>query len=94
MTGVKGSLTELRLSDTSPRDGYEDDDRKSAVRQLEEEVAMLKLSQRLLEALLSNAKEDMSRAANAQTQVSFGNNNSGFQVGASHGPISGISFGR
>jgi hypothetical protein len=34
-----------------------------------------------------------SESQNRSTQVTFGNQNSGFQIGISYGPISGISFG-
>jgi hypothetical protein len=68
-----------------------------ALRQMEEERKALSVSRKLLDKLLLKAQEDaVVKAAanqNCSTRVTFGSQNSGFQIGISNGPISGISFG-
>lgn len=68
------------------------------VRQLQEEQSALTLSRKLLDELVAKLQEDsVSRASGEKqdysAQVTFGSQNSGLQIGVSHGPISGITFG-
>lgn len=88
----------MHLTGSRHERGQNEEDITNAVKQIEEERAALGSSRKLLEELLSKAREDViARAAsenqNRSTEVTFGNNNSGFQIGISNGPISGISFG-
>jgi hypothetical protein len=95
---VESALGEIHLTGSRHERGQNEEDITNAVKQIEEERAALGSSRKLLEELLSKAREDViARAASESqirsTQVTFGNNNSGFQIGISNGPISGISFG-
>jgi hypothetical protein len=67
-------------------------------RQLREEKEALHCSRDLLAKLFEMAEEDTMRKATAQNQdhsprVTFGSQNSGFQIGVNNAPISGITFG-
>ncbi|KAJ5604685.1 hypothetical protein N7510_009839 [Penicillium lagena] len=67
-------------------------------RQLREEKNALRCSRDLLAKLFEKAEEDTIRKATAQNQehfprVTFGGQNTGFQIGVNNGPISGITFG-
>lgn len=68
-----------------------------ALRQLEEELEGVKASQKLLNELLSKSQEDaVAKAAgnqNGLTTVTFGAQNSGFQVGNINGGVIRNSFG-
>jgi hypothetical protein len=95
---VESTLGEIYLTGSRHERDQNEEDVTNAVKQIEEERAALGSSRKLLEELLSKAQEDViARAAcesqNRSTRVTFGNNNSGFQIGISNGPISGISFG-
>lgn len=88
-----------QLSET-PKDTSEqqEEDTESLIWALEEEVAMLRSSQETIKELLSSIRAELTETragaeSNVSTNVSFGANNSGFQVGTSSGPISGITFG-
>ncbi|KFY92602.1 hypothetical protein V498_04838 [Pseudogymnoascus sp. VKM F-4517 (FW-2822)] len=67
------------------------------LRQLEGEHKALKVSQKLLNELLSKSQEEaIAKAAgnlSRLTTVTFGNQNSGFQAGIINGGVSGNSFG-
>lgn len=88
----------MRLVETDDQDDGESDDLISAIAQLEEELAALKASQALFPELLAQMKEEkierVAKGQNTSTNISFGNNNTGFQVGVSHGAISGIKIGK
>jgi membrane-bound lytic murein transglycosylase B len=95
LADVEGALRDVSLTDEQ---GQNEEDMRNAVKQIEEERAALGCSQKLLEELLSKTRDDViARAASESqkrsTEVTFGNNNSGFQAGIINGPISGISFG-
>lgn len=67
-------------------------------RQLGEEKKALQCSRDLLAKLLERVDEDAIRKATVQDQdhsvrVTFGSQNSGFQIGNNQGSISGITFG-
>jgi hypothetical protein len=67
------------------------------LRQLEEGRKAVNASRKLLEELLSKSQEEaVAKAARNQshsTTVTFGNQNSGLQVGTINGGVSGIKFG-
>jgi len=95
---VESTLGEVRLTDSTREQGQNEEDITNAVKQIEDERAALGYSRKLLEELLSKAREDVivraaSESQKRSTNVTFGNNNSGFQAGIINGPISGISFG-
>ena len=98
LTEVESTLGELRLTDASQEGVQNVEDKEKALEQIKEEQIALDSSRILLQELLSKAREEVvSRAAtesqDRSTKVTFGNQNSGFQIGISNGPISGISFG-
>jgi hypothetical protein len=95
---VESTLGELRLIDASQGGAQNAEDKDKALERIKEEQTALDSSRTLLQELLSKAREEVvSRAAsesqNRSTQITFGNQNAGFQIGISNGPISGISFG-
>jgi hypothetical protein len=74
------------------------ENRADVLKQIEEEHKALSASRKLLGELLLKAQEDavVKAAKESQTRsitVTFGTQNSGFQIGVSNGAISGISFG-
>jgi hypothetical protein len=93
---VESTLGELQLTGADPEIVQNTEDKDNALMQIEEERTALDSSRKLLQELLSKAQEEViSRAAseNRRTQVTFGNQNAGFQIGINNGSISGISFG-
>lgn len=92
------SLAQLnQIEDDQSTEQHEKDVRLATLA-IEEEVAMLQSSQTTMRSLISLmqaelAQRTVERVSNVSTSVSFGPNNSGFQVGTNSGPISGISFG-
>ena len=98
LTEVESTLGELHLTDAGQEGAQNVEDKEKALEQVKEEQIALDSSRILLQELLSKAREEVvSRAAtesqNRSTQVTFGNQNAGVQIGISNGPISGISFG-
>ena len=98
LTEVESTLGELRLIDASQEEAQNAEDKDKALERIKEEQIALDSSRILLQELLSKAREEVvSRAAsesqNRSTQITFGNQNAGFQIGISYGSISGISFG-
>jgi hypothetical protein len=98
LTEVESTLGELHLTDAGQEGAHNVEDKEKALEQIKEEQIALDSSRILLQELLSKAREEVvSRAAtesqNRSTQVTFGNQNAGVQIGISNGPISGISFG-
>jgi len=95
---VESTLGEIRLTNSTHEQGQNEEDATNAVKQIEEERTALGCLRKLLEELLSKARQDViARAASEgqkrSTEVTFGSNNSGFQAGIINGPIGGISFG-
>jgi hypothetical protein len=91
-------LEELNVVGDIQEDIETTESKADALRQIEEEHKALRASRKLLDELLMKVQEDtVVKAAaedqNCSTQVTFGSQNSGFQIGVSNGPISGISFG-
>ncbi|KLJ12784.1 hypothetical protein EMPG_12234 [Blastomyces silverae] len=83
--------------DDIPGDIEDTEIRANVLRQIEEEHKALSASRKLLDELRVKVQEDvLVKAAgekqNRSTHLVFGNQNSGFQIGISNGPISGISF--
>jgi len=96
---VESTLRELHIAGTGQEKGQDTDDKGSAVKQIEGERTALDSSRKLLQELLLKTQEDViakaaSERQNPSNQITFGSQNSGFQIGISNGPISGISFGR
>lgn len=97
---VQAELSLVRM-DQDQQDGLnqeDEEDMDSATWAIEEEVKMLRSSQETMKELLSSIQAQLSQStagavSNVSTNVSFGMNNSGFQVGTSSGSISGMSFG-
>jgi hypothetical protein len=99
LIGVQSALGELNLANSSQEGPQNAEDKDKALEQIKEEQIGLGSSLRLLQELLSMAQEEaISRAAsesrNHRTEVTFGSQNAGLQVGISNGPISGISWGK
>jgi hypothetical protein len=92
---LENRVEEINLSNdeevATPAEG-----KTEALRQFENELEGVKASQKLLNELLSKSQEDaVEKAAGNQrgsTTVTFGAQNSGFQVGNINGGISGISW--
>jgi hypothetical protein len=94
---VERNLGEIRLLESSHRQGP-DGDMRNAVQQIEEERAALGILRKLLKTLLPKAREDAraeaaSRSQKQSTKITFGNNSSGFQAGIINGSVSGLNFG-
>ena len=97
LTALGKKLDEISVAD----DLYEDDEHRAskvdAVGQIETDRAALNAAKKLLMELLPKVQEDEAvRAAAAKqtssTKVTFGSQTSGFQIGVSNAPISGITF--
>lgn len=91
-------LEELNVAGDDQVEAESTKNRADALRQIEEEHKALTTSRKLLNELLSKAQDDAVAKAATESQtrstiVTFGAQNSGFQIGVSSGPISGISFG-
>jgi hypothetical protein len=76
--------------------GITDEDEASMRRSMEEERTMLQVVFELLKGLELKMREEAKRLADEErkqeTTVTFGNNNSGFQLGVNSGTISGFTF--
>lgn len=91
-------LEELNVAGDDQIEAESTKNRVDALRQIEEERKALSTSRKLLNELLSKSQDDAIAKAASESQtrstiVTFGAQNSGFQIGVSSGPISGISFG-
>lgn len=99
LENAERSLTAVRAADVTQLNEVEEEDHENAMWQLEEETASLRISRMVLEELKSHSDSGSVERVAQQSQdhaftVSFGQQNSGFQLGVNHGPISGITFGR
>jgi hypothetical protein len=95
---VTNGLGELQPSGAGQGQSQNIEDMANTIKQIEEERSGLDSSRKLLDELLSKAKEEaISKAAsegqNRSTHVTFGNLGKGFQIGTSNAPIHGINFG-
>jgi hypothetical protein len=95
---VEITLGELHVAGSGQERIQNTEDKDNALEQIEDERTALDSPRKLLQELLSKAREEaIAKAANESqnlsTQISFGTQNAGFQIGISNGPISGISFG-
>jgi hypothetical protein len=92
------SLAQMHQSGEDQLSQQEEEDMESATWAIEEELALLRSSQEMMRQLISCMQAELAEhaagASNASSRISFGSNNSGFQIGTSSGPISGISFSR
>lgn len=95
-------LNELQLAAGAGAGASNDEaeaaDKAGAVGQVEDERAALAVSRELLKELLSQIRSEGDNAArrdqDRRVVNHFGSQNEGFQIGVSHGPISGITFGK
>lgn len=99
MDAAQDSLIQAQRSEDSQSSQQDDDDRKSAILAIGEEVTMLRASKGIMRSIIVSmqmmlAECEAGGVGKVSTNVSFGANNHGFQVGTVSGPISGISFGR
>ncbi|OBT75869.1 hypothetical protein VF21_04419 [Pseudogymnoascus sp. 05NY08] len=106
-TEVKGAITtadkqfvvlKSKLKDMSLNDDDEEagsgGGRSETLQQLEGELKAVKVSQKLLNKLLSKSQEEaVAKATLPSTTVTFGDQNSGIQAGIINGGVNGISFG-
>ncbi|KAF2725922.1 hypothetical protein K431DRAFT_259744 [Polychaeton citri CBS 116435] len=87
---VERSLAEVRSSSSESSANEEDVDMEAAIGQIEELMEVLQSSQTLLRELLSKYQtKDIEKvcAANRPTQITFGRNYRGMQMGINHGSI-------
>ena len=94
---VETNIEELQLGDAGQEQNQNAEDMINTVKQIEAERSALNSSRKLLEELLSKAKEEaILRAAsereNRSTHITFGNQGKGFQIGTNNAPISGFNF--
>lgn len=94
---IENRLEELNLSEDEKQGSDDPEDRHKALRQFQEELQALESSRKLLQELLSKSQEQaVASAAKSHgppMTVTFGKCNSGFQAGAIHGSVSGLTFG-
>jgi hypothetical protein len=88
--------TDVKRGNTSDtEDAYKDKD--GMRRTIREERAMLYMVLEILEGLKIKTQDEAKKMEEEErkqsTQVTFGNNNSGFQLGVNSGAISGFTFG-
>lgn len=90
-------IGEIRLLESSHRQGQDREDMRNAVQQIEEERAALGCLRKLLKTLLRKAREDalaevVSKVQKRSTKMTFGNNNSRFQAGTINGGVGGLNI--
>jgi hypothetical protein len=97
LTVLEKKLEELDLSSDGEEAAGPKEGKAEALRQFEEERKAINASRKLLDELLSKSQEEgVAKAAGNQsssTTVTFGNQNSGLQVGTINGGVFGITFG-
>lgn len=90
---------ENRKEELQKEPAYEEDDgaqRTLAIKEVEEQSRLLAADEAASKVVSSQVRSRLPEQAAGQeisNTVTFGDQNSGFQVGVSNGPISGISFG-
>lgn len=93
---LEDRLEELSLSNDEEETAGFREGNTAALRQLEEELKAVKVSQKLLSELLSKSHEEaVAKATGDQSHsitVTFGDQNSGFQAGTINGGVSGLTF--
>lgn len=95
---MERGIEEFSVASDIQRDSEAMEDQADAIRQIEEEQKALRASRKILDELFEKMQDEKIEKAAAESQsgstsVTFGNQNSGFQIGVSNGSISGISFG-
>ena len=94
---LESKVAELNLSSDDDEAAGSKDGKTETLRQLKEELKAVKVSQKLLNELLSKSQEEaVTKAAgipSPSTTVTFGDQNTGFQAGTINGGVSRISFG-
>ncbi|KAF1828099.1 hypothetical protein BDW02DRAFT_584735 [Decorospora gaudefroyi] len=99
---LESNLEELDVSSDNDEEVGTKEVKTEALQQLEEERKALEASRTLLDELLSKAQEDAVAKAAAKSQdssttgttVTFGDRNSGQQVGVIYSGVHGAVFGR
>lgn len=90
---LESKLEDINLSNDNGVAGLIEG-KSETLQQLEGELKVVKVSQKLLNELLSKSQEEaVAKAVVPLTIVTFGNQNSGLQAGTINGGVSGISFG-
>ena len=97
LADVESSLGEIHLCSTSEEQSQNAEDIANTVKQIEEERSGLDSSRKLLEELLSRAKEEAILKETSEIQsrsryITFGSLGKGFQIGTNNAAISGIHF--
>ena len=88
-----------RKEELQKEPAYEEDDgaqRTLAIKEVEEQSRLLEADEAASEVMSSQIRSRLPGQVATQgisNTVTFGDRNSGFQVGVSNGPISGVSFG-
>lgn len=94
---LENKVDVLNLSSDDDEAAGSREGKTETLRQHEEQLKAVKVSQKLLNELLSKSQEEaVAKAAGnptPSTTVTFGNQNLGFQAGTINGGVSGISFG-
>jgi hypothetical protein len=94
---VETSLGELHIGGTGEEWSQDAEDMTNTVNKIEEERSAINSSRKLLEELLSIAKEEAifkaaSENQSRSTHVTLGNQGKGFQIGTNNAAISGFHF--
>ena len=95
---VAKQLEKLKVYNDTQEEVEATESRIDILRQIEDDHTALRALLKILDELLAKAQEEaVIKAAteneNRSTAITFGDENSGLQIGISNGPISGISFG-
>ena len=98
MAEVAKRLEQVSIADGVQGEVENQESRADALQWIEEERRALSASRKLLNELLSKTQEGaVARAATEKetrsATMTFGNQNSGFMIGVSNAPITGITFG-
>jgi hypothetical protein len=96
---MNAAQARIHQTQDSQPDQQDDEDRQIVRYALDQEVSMLRESQEIMKSIIASmqaelAKHEAGEVSKVFTNVLFGANNHGVQVGTNSGPISGLSFGR
>lgn len=99
VAAAEQALAELRIAESEHQSEQDEEDLDAASVAVEEEAASAQSCQDIMRELLSlmqteKVQQAMSSKQAQSIKVTFGDNNSGFQMGTNSGTISGISFRR
>lgn len=96
---MNAAQARIHQTQDSQPDQQDDEDRQIVRYALDQEVSMLRESQEIMKSIIASmqaelAKHEAGEVSKVFTNVLFGANNHGVQVGTNSGPISGLNFGR